>query len=183
MKICYFTTLILLTSSEINIHITAWRNQTLHLMERQGRERGAVVASHGSAGYYTEQRCLRGCVGCWVIRRQKGTTLVSPIFLSSHCLGLWCDAAGAEVDAVRCGQRGFGESLAPGGMRDLKQSPSVCRGPEHEAAALTPWLHPNPLVGVRGAGGGDAVPPVATVGHLGCGCHPWVPLCHLRQGR
>lgn len=52
MKICYFTTLLLLTSLEINIHITAWRNQMLHLMKRQGWERGAVVASHGFAGYY-----------------------------------------------------------------------------------------------------------------------------------
>lgn len=52
MKICYFTTLILLTSLEINTHITACRNQMLHLMERQGQERGAVVASYGSIEYY-----------------------------------------------------------------------------------------------------------------------------------
>lgn len=116
-KICYFTTLILLTSLEINIHITAWRNQMLRLMERQGWERGAVVAPHGSAEYYKAPLpsgdAWEGCAGCWVIPKQMGNSPVFPVFLPSRCWGLRGDAggAGAEVDVL---QGGFGGRSSSG---------------------------------------------------------------------
>lgn len=57
----------------------------LHLMERQGRERGAVVASHGSTGYYKallrSRDAREDVLGCWIIRKQKGKQPFSPVFL------------------------------------------------------------------------------------------------------
>lgn len=46
---CYFTTLILLTSLEINIRTAAG---DAAFDGEAGRERGAVLASHGSGRYY-----------------------------------------------------------------------------------------------------------------------------------
>lgn len=129
VKICYFTTLILLTSLEINIHITAWRNQMLHLMERQGWERGAVVASHGSAEYYKAPLpsgdAWEGCAGCWVIPKQMGNSPVFPVFLPSRCWGLRGDARAAMlVVLVRrwmCSEGGLEGGCPLGGLQDLRE--------------------------------------------------------------
>lgn len=152
-----------------------------HLMERQGWECGAVVASHGSAGYYKaplrSRDAWEDAQGAGLSEGRRGATPFSP---SSSPGGLRWDARQALLLALArrwtwsavlgVGLRG---SSVLGGLQDLEKSPPpppICHGPaavappECEALASTPPLQPNPLgqVGVKGAGGGgrvDAVPP------------------------
>lgn len=67
-----------------------------HLMERQGWECGAVVASHGSAGYYKAPLRSRDA---------------------------WEDAQGAGLSEGRRGATPFSPSSSPGGLRwDARQA-------------------------------------------------------------
>ena len=143
-------------------------------------------------GSATEQRCLGGCVECWVIQKQKGSSPVFPIFFPSCCSGLWCDARQAMLLAlVRrwtwsavLGKGGFGGSSALGGLQDPKQSlpyppchdPTAVAPPEHEALALTPCCTQIPWPRwVSRVLGGDAVPPTTTTASRGARA-PWLPL-------
>lgn len=153
-----------------------------HLMERQGWECGAVVASHGSAGYYKaplrSRDAWEDAQGAGLSEGRRGATPFSP---SSSPGGLRWDARQALLLALARrwtwsavlggwsqGELGPGWAAGPG--EKPTPPPPICHGPaavappECEALASTPPLQPNPLgqVGVKGAGGGgrvDAVPP------------------------
>lgn len=51
----------------------------------------------------------------------------------------------------------------------IRRGPAAVARPEHEVLALTTPVHPNPLaqVDVKGAGGGDALPPTMTAASQG----------------
>lgn len=115
-----------------------------HLMERQGWECGAVVASHGSAGYYKaplrSRDAWEDAQGAGLSEGRRGATPFSP---SSSPGGLRWDARQALLLARRwtwsavlgVGLRG---SSVLGGLQDLEKSPP----PPPPYAMVQLQLHP-----------------------------------------